>query len=130
MREAMANSTPVHVNHGEWHLPLVSGVDLHELLAEGYAMEQIVRISAGRCARVSYLTHDGKREPVKDIELCDRLVTSGHMSPLEHVATPGVFHNNGETNEQVPFIGNFKGWLQLRKTIPNEHDFSLIKSAV
>jgi hypothetical protein len=49
---------------------------------------------------------------------------------LEHVATPGVFHNNGETNEQVPFIGNFKGWLQLRKTIPNEHDFSLIKSAV
>ena len=44
-------------------------------------------ISAGRCARVSYLTHDGKRDPEADITLAkERILPSGHMSPFEHVA--------------------------------------------
>jgi len=41
-----------------------------------------------RCARVSYLTHDGKRSPAADFELYDRLFSNGHVSPLEHAARP------------------------------------------
>ena len=51
------------------------------------------KISVARCARVSYLTHDGKRDHAKDVELYDRLLgggANGHWSPFEHVATPAA----------------------------------------
>ena len=90
------------------------------MLAEAeYTPRQIAEISAARCARVSYLTHDGKRDPQADLTLYERLVSSGHMSPLEHVAMPCT----GEMENE--FCGNFYGWFQLRKTIPCEQDFSL-----
>lgn len=114
MIEAYNNSTPKLLMHGEWHLPLVP--DFEDLFVlEGHSIEDIKKISAGRCARVSYLTHDGEHDPEKDIELCERLVASGHMSPMEHVARPSRLANE--------FYGNFKGWLQMRKGIPNEHNF-------
>jgi len=64
-----------------------------------------IKLSVARCARVSYLNHDGLRDHQKDIELYNQLLSSKHMSPFEHVATPYP------TND---FIGNFKGWLQHR----------------
>lgn len=70
--------------------------------------DQRKRISTARCARVSYLTHDGARDPAKDLELHDRLLASMHPSPFEHVATAaGQFHRSG------PFVG----WKQYRKEI-------------
>jgi hypothetical protein len=71
-------------------------------------------VSAARCARVSYLTHDGRRDPEADILLYKRLLTSGHLAPFEHVATP--------THVAVR-QGNFIGWRQLRKGIPHEDDW-------
>lgn len=93
-------------------MPLVP--DYHDLLDQGYQLSEIRKISAGRCARVSYLTHDGKRDPQADIDLCERLVRSGHMSPLEHVATP---------SRHSEFFGNLKGWWSLRKEVPGEAVF-------
>lgn len=113
MRAEMKAHTPMLVVDNGWHLPLTP--DLDELYAE-FDLEQVKKISAGRCARVSYETHDGRRDPLKDIELCERLVASGHMSPLEHVARPAV---PGE------WYGNFKGWKSMRKYVPNEHNFAL-----
>lgn len=112
MRDEMELSTPQLIQEGEWHLPLTP--DLAELTHK-YDFDQIKRISAGRCARVSFLTHDGKRDPEKDVELCEKLIESGHMSPLEHVATP-------LPNRMM--LGNFRGWEQFRKEIPGEKDFS------
>ena len=66
------------------------------------------KISAARCARVSYLTHDGTREIEKDLELHDRLKGDRHLSPFEHVATPA-----GDAG----FHANFRGWLQMRKEV-------------
>lgn len=109
MEKLYSESVPKDVPAGFWHLPLVE--DLAELQAAGYTEDQIRRISVGRCARVSYLTHDGKRDPKADIELCDRLQASGHMSPFEHVAVS----LSGPTSS-----GNFNGWQQYRKTLPNE----------
>jgi thymidylate synthase ThyX len=86
MWEAYDSSIPMELDDEGWHLPLVQ--DTAELVAGGFTIPQIVKISAGRCCRVSYLTHEGIRDPRADIELCDRLLKSGHMSPLEHVARP------------------------------------------
>jgi thymidylate synthase ThyX len=102
MRQALADSTPRPVGYGEWHLPLVQ--DDERVLD----LEMQKKISAARCARVSYLTHDGKREIERDVELHDRLKTDRHLSPFEHVATPAP---------DAQFHANFRGWLQMRRDI-------------
>lgn len=71
-----------------------------------------IKISVARCARVSYLTQDGKIDKEKDIDLYNRLVENGHWSPLEHVAIP---------IEKSEYFGNFKGWVQVRKLHKNEN---------
>ena len=77
-------------------------------------METQKKISVAKCARVSYLTHDGTRDFSKDLELYDRLVSAGHMSPTEHVATP-MSVLVGDI-----YSGNFRGWLQYRKILCGE----------
>ncbi len=96
-------STPVEVVDGDWHTPYIRPED-GDLDAETRK-----RISAARCARVSYLTHDGRRDLDADLTLYDRLVTADppHWSPMEHIATPAA--------DPVP--GNFRGWAQLRHNI-------------
>lgn len=49
----------------------------------------LMRISGARCARISYKEYDGSDPNVmKDLELANRLLKAGHMSPFEH---PTVF---------------------------------------
>ena len=126
MREAMAASKPTKLEFGEWHLPLVDERDANESRARK------VKLSVARCARVSYLTHDGVRDPAKDIELHDNLLAAGHMSPFEHVARPlnqtwedsELLHGTHPTDidRANTFIGNFRSWVQYRKTIAGEAD--------
>jgi hypothetical protein len=113
MRASYETSRPQFLMRGEWHTPYVT--DKQQLRAAGHSLSNVLSISAGRCARVSYLTHDGKRDPTADIELADMLRVKGHLSPFEHVACPL------ETKERC---GNLRGWKQLRKFIINEDDFS------
>jgi hypothetical protein len=63
-------------------------------------------VSAARCARVSYLTHEGTRSIEADLDLFERLHKADppHASPFEHVATPCDF----------PARGCFAGWRQFR----------------
>lgn len=127
-------STPKLVARG-WHLPLV---DEEEWLADTRPMLEWAKISSARCARVSYLTHDGRRDPEEDLKLYERLVAPGHMSPLEHACRPmyseeldlfrrPLFQWN-ESRETWTFVrngyylGNVEGWVQLRKMIPGEWD--------
>jgi hypothetical protein len=80
------------------------------------------RVSAARCARVSYLNHDGTvPDPTKDLELFKRLVEGErmHASPLEHQATPDLRMPDGEW-DNTPLQGNLVGWMQFRKFFPNE----------
>lgn len=102
MREAIDASGPRVIGYGEWHTPL---------LQEDEAMLDVEirkEISAARCARVSYLTHEGTREIAKDLELYERLKSDRHLSPFEHVATP---------SEDTDFHANFRGWVQMRAAI-------------
>jgi len=88
MRAARDESKPVVLAAGQWHMPLVY-VDAEDMVVlEPYDVPQLVKVSVGRIARVSYLTHDGRRNPAEDVALHDRLVvqTPLHASPAEHVA--------------------------------------------
>ncbi len=86
-----------------WHLPYVTP---EERQAYPDSPEFLAKLSAARCARISYLTHDGA-EPSheKDLALFHRLATAQpmHASPMEHQAFVGV-----------PQAGNFRGWVQFR----------------
>lgn len=123
MLEIYESSQPAQVDFGQWHLPLVRD---DELTAGEVPYDSWCKISAGRCARVSYLTHDGQRDLQADIDLHDRLSGNGHMSPLEHPARP-------MTPEELaanPWSGNFFGWWQYRKDLPDEDDFGKVKAVL
>jgi thymidylate synthase ThyX len=100
------NSTPQIVSFGEWHTPYLTDEE------KSLDVETRIKVSVAKCARVSYLTHDGTRSYEKDLELYERLYSSGHMSPMEHVATPSP--------GGLGYSGNFKGWTQYRKRLANE----------
>lgn len=129
MRDLYEQHTSFPLAYGEWHTPLLEGAERAELLkdgreraclpGEGFTLDDLNLVSVGRCARVSSLTHDGRRAAKEDIALARRLLDSGHMSPFEHVARPV---HDVEREHQ----GNFRGWVQFRKTIKNEHDFGRI----
>lgn len=113
MRDIYRASTPTTVHVGHWHLPLVDSSDMPWIMNFALETKQSARliacaISVARCARVSYLTHDGVRDPLKDVDLFNKLITADppHWSPLEHVATPA-----GRRDQTT---GNFTGWSQLR----------------
>jgi thymidylate synthase ThyX len=118
MKQALAASTPKRLNYGEWHLPYVSQEERRY-----YATDSLRKLSAARCARVSYLTHDGREpNPEEDFKLFDRLVGSVplHASPIEHQATPDHYEATGFFTNPSGFAhpelwGNFKTWVQHRK---------------
>jgi hypothetical protein len=102
MLEKYRSNRPVNLNPGEWHLPYVSQEDRDEVWGDldpssGEYLDgwtTLAKISAGRCARTSYLTQNGTRDLSEDLTLFGRLIdrTSDeeprHWSPLEHPATP------------------------------------------
>lgn len=131
MKDIYAASTPQLVKQGNWHMPLIQSDEAGWATANP---EDAHKVSAARCARVSYLTHDGKRDVSKDLELYERLTSGGHMSPLEHGATPSFYHSEpSDFGDVFPlqgsWHGNFRGWKQLRKFVPNESDFSKVEKA-
>lgn len=110
MRDAMAKSKPrstksQDLRWANWHLPYVSATE-----RKLFNIDDCVKISAARCARVSYLTHDGRNPKVEeDIKLFDRLVGSIplHASPIEHQACGAI--------SSTTRSGNFIGWIQFRQ---------------
>jgi thymidylate synthase ThyX len=109
MRTALDGSEPSAVGVGKWHLPYIQPDDWLEIAAsESQILSLAKDISAARCARVSYLNHDGSRSIKDDLALADRLKNPGdgaaHLSPFEHVATPLAGRS-----------GPFFGWFQYRK---------------
>lgn len=108
IRSELDRSTPVLRT---LHLPFVQ-TDERNLNTD-----LIVKVSTARCARVSYLTHEGHRSIEADLELFDRLCNGsgfGHWSPHEHVA---FAHSDPKLCS-----GPFRGWEQYRKRFENENE--------
>lgn len=102
MKAAYDTSSPVKLGFGDWHLPMVDEKDLIN-----FGTADSIKRSVARCARVSYLNHDGTSSDIqKDIQLYETLKNSGHLSPFEHQAKP---HSG--------WWANFYGWKQLRYAI-------------
>ncbi len=125
MYEAQEASKPQPLNYGHWHLPFLNFEDHmaveHELRAETVFeyYDALLKMSAARCARVSYLNHEGKKPTIKeDFDLFERLMGGNpkHASPTEHQARP-----LDPTSNQDHLQGNLRGWVQYRKTIPGEY---------
>ena len=114
-------SVPRELKVGEWHLPYVSAPggkcrgEEYGMRLRGTAPEQV---SAARCARVSYLTHDRQSpEELDDLVLFKKLAGGKpiHASPLEHQAR--AIGARTKTHYQS---GNLRGWVQHRKLVAGE----------
>ena len=124
---------PSDWHSSDWHLPFVDD-DSKMLIWKSFgaviddikANEVMCKVSAARCARVSYLSFEtNKRSTIEeDLKLFERLAGSSpmHLSLLEHQATPdeivddglAIYWKHGHEH------GNLYGWRQHRKLIPNE----------
>lgn len=135
MKGVYDGSIPEHLEVDQWHMPLVDRYESQWCWEDDDTLEWNYwkKVSVGRCARVSYLTHDGKRDHQRDVELHDRLLRNGHMSPFEHVATPLTYWTERKDpgiNPASTFSGKFRGWHQFRKDIPYEWDFGKMRKSI
>lgn len=141
MQEQYRKSVPKALKPGEWHLPYILD---DEKSALSTIPDSLRQISAARCARVSYLTQAGVRDPSEDIKMFERLTSEDppHASPLEHPCTPAPWNQHvvqvmdfrqsmdlggREGNRwvalghrELPKIGKFVGWVQLRHLVECE----------
>lgn len=141
MNEAYVESDPRELAEGKWHLPYIDDEDLDQFFQptgeDGIRTMDWRKVSAARCARVSYLTQEGKRDIEEDLRLYERLTEANppHWSPLEHVATPwewnrqeGCIHfgqdqdSDEDTStclplDHLPLTGNLLGWRSLRTEV-------------
>lgn len=118
MHKQYKDHKPTELQAGVWHLPLLDDETWDEICKRVERrisrVELAKKVSVGRCCRVSYLSHDGKRDLQKDVELHDKLISGlktgepPHLSPFEHVAM---------ALDKAERIGNFIGWKQYRKFI-------------
>lgn len=126
MKSEYLKSRPKYLKEDQWHLPFVRKEDVR--LAAKYLKSKNIELkrvtllnlllkrSVAKCARVSYNNHDGTIDDFdKDCRLYDHLVGASpmHASPTEHQGTPSKNH--------LVYSGNFRGWIQYRKTLPNEN---------
>lgn len=115
IQKTIENSQPKLLKHGEWHLPYINDYELDNDL------DILQKMSAARCARVSYLLHDGKVPSIEDdLNLFERLMGNSpiHATPVEHQGMPD--RKIGLNWENPNLHGNFTGFIQYRKTFPNE----------
>lgn len=152
VRKAMDASTPQVLQHGSWHLPYITEQDWrhvtlmldpagHHSTGDHDVVSVLKKISAARCARISYRPFNGEASIEAEIKRYDDLITSVpmHASPVEHQATPDAqsqyqrakrvdegdgMHwqvvKEGLEWDNPDLHGNFVGWIQFRKTLSNE----------
>lgn len=120
-----AENKPKKLYEGEWHMPFIGDdgdfMDTYLNATEDQLKDVgpgklMVKRSVARAARVSYLNHDGTSPTVdQDMQLYERLIGSApiHASPAEHQAMA-----IGDPNVRS---GNFRGWIQYRKTLKDEN---------
>ena len=133
--EALEESTATLIRKDEWHLPYITANDVVKAMqwlkygriirsepSKAEIDNLLICVSAARCARVSYLTHDGAEPSIEqDLALYGRLVGAEplHASPTEHQATPDTL---GPVSWEHPEEhGNLRGWRQFRKMLPGEY---------
>lgn len=106
MLDLLQHSKPKLLKEGEFHLPYISEEERLQ-----FDMSTLKQIAVARCARISYKTYQAGGLVSKDLELFDQLLQNGHMSPFEHIATPGIASQD---------YFNLKGWKSLRYELESD----------
>lgn len=133
IRSAMDNSFPVEREVGEWHLPYITEGDWkrahtylrkmrtqQDMPSEEDLLHVLIKCSVARCARVSYLTHDGLTPSIsKDLALHDKLVVARprHASPAEHQAAAFYIKKN---------FRNLRGWIPYRAVLEEQLPYTIL----
>lgn len=149
MYQAINNSTPFRLKSGEYHLPYINrerfevddnGEDFKldseivyftGTLQDGnmsdiLTLEEAIKISAAKCAAVSYRTEIMTLE--KANKIFEMLINAEviHASPFEHLATPvptnSVLEEKGITHTNCYGVfcsGNLTDWISYRHLLPN-----------
>ena len=93
MWDALNKNKPNLLMEGAWHLPFGDRIDVTKFESDNQIeipSDQIMsfklKISTARCAKLSYMTFDGKIDYEKDLKFHDRLLNDRHFSPFEHCA--------------------------------------------
>ena len=145
VKQAIEEAEVQVLQEGEWHMPYVNDADRHHMLIDSGRLageryeavtgtddhnQWLIRLSAARCARISYAPFDGDPSYEREFERYNQLVTSErvHASPLEHQAQVDnlapVFLKGEYIGEDFAYkvlSGNLApGWIQFRKTVPGE----------
>lgn len=128
MHHAMSEATVGAIGEDEWHLPYITDDEKFQ-----YSSDVLKKLSAARCARISYKPFDGDASISKELARYDHLVTDErvHASPLEHQAKPDTkiefsteFEDGsdevGSRWTHPELHGNLNGYIQARKLVPNE----------
>lgn len=148
MYDALMESTPKLLKEGQYHIPyeeqireelfnLNKKISPNGCFIASYKDEDVRKISASMCARVSYTTvGEGEKEfnYANNIRLHDNLIASGHWSPFENLArcmsfneyynyhlTQGDGNPFGEGKDTFGVCNNFRGWIQYRYLIENKN---------
>ena len=114
----MSEPTLIHCNEAiPWHIPFLRQDDWELWHENEITYQDLIKAAVGRCARASYLNHNGDRNIKDDIALHDRLLSSEpkHLSPFEHCA---IALSNSETK------ANLTGWQSYRKSLEQNNDDS------
>lgn len=127
MWDVYSTTTPKILKAGEWHLPFITNDDMEDYTFDGDIYWDILaKLSIARCARVSYLNHEGKIPSAEeDFLLYDRLLGNQpiHASPAEHqaMARSNLILGQLDDYSSTVFSGNLRGWIQYRKTLESEN---------
>lgn len=106
MKEQYENSEPRLCDYSMYHNPFADTLD------RSMGRNDALKVAIARCARVSYGTHSGTHSTEADLKLYERLLSSKHMSPFEHVARP--IGRNEHALER-----NLIGWVTHRTEVEN-----------
>ncbi|MCA9368311.1 thymidylate synthase [Candidatus Kaiserbacteria bacterium] len=136
--EAISEADVQNLTEDEWHLPYIT-----EEEKVTHNSDILLKLSAARCARISYKPFNGDGSISAELERADLLMKDErvHASPFEHQARPDVmkeemfvyqplietessrvgFSRTKMKTWNYPHLhGNLTGWIQHRKLIPNE----------
>lgn len=113
---------------GQWHLPFAQDVEDPEGVL---TTDDLIKLSSACCASTSYKTVDGFDMTLDRAKaIFEKLVEKPplHASPFEHVAQADEWFTPRGLDEDHQFLGwvnksqhgNFVGFRQFRKMLPNE----------
>lgn len=138
MWDAINESVPEQLGASCWHIPFKDNVDMEKLIRitgpmYGKIDRGLIKVAVARAARLSYITHEGEIDYVKDIKLHDQLLENKHLSCFEHCAlTMSDFEYEDfykgdlkESKEEFCFknqgwCNNFKGFIPYRYLVENK----------